>query len=548
MKKLYWTFIFLLCLIGASLKPKVSLSAIKSTSSTITVTTSSDALNGDCSSVSNLVNNPGPDGISLREAMTASNNTPGPEDVQFAAELAGTSIYVGSVIHDALPFLAGGGLTINGDIDGDGQPDVAIDGSFGVPDTPTANAFSIWSDNNTITGLIINDFDQAVMFGVPNYWNGSSKTISGNRILGNKIISCNKGIFIGPLGWIGVDDPEKISNLTWQDTEISGNEIMYVVEAILLYAGVGGSSNNRIIATTIAGNLLEEETSIVVIAGDTNTIWQGGSGPVRYADGNSVEDVVISNNRAAGICIEGANMGNRGNQVRNVRIYGNEVGSRGISVITCDEVQEYDQRKTSDNLISQIEIRENSVEGVDCGICAGAGGGRWGVDGPGISENRLESVIIANNTVTGSRWAGIAIWGGMQLGVAPIESNRVSGVRISGNHVFSQTPLEATGILLVGGWFQDWATGPVTSNTVTGLEVTGNEITGCKFGIQVLGGYGQRSENNALEGRASGNILSENQYPYQVTDNFENAVNNSVAWIWRVIKAMPWIPLLLLDD
>jgi hypothetical protein len=490
----------------------------------MTVTTSSDALNGDCSSVDNLIDNPGADGISLREAITASNNTPGPEHIQFAPELTGTSIYLFSTTSDALPILTGGSLTINGDIDGDGHPDVAIDGSLGEPDTPTAHFLSIWSDNNTITGLIIKNFGSTISFAVPGFWNGPSKTISGNRILGNII---KGGIGIGPLGWIGVEDPERISNLTWRETEFSGNE---VDEGILLYAGAGSSYNNQIIATIITGNRLAEGTGITVLASDTNTVWQSCPGPIWYADGNLVEDLVISNNQVNGIGIEAANMGNRRNQIRNVRIYGNEVGSGGINIITCADVEKYDERKTSDNLISEVEIRENTVEGATCGICAGASGGNWGVDGPGMTENRLEEVIIANNTVIGSNWAGIAIWGGLQSGVAPIENNLVSGVRISDNQVLSQMPLEAIGILLVGGWFQNWAIGAVTGNTVTGVEVTGNEVVGYRFGMQVLGGCGQKAESNAVEGIAHGNILLENGYPFQVSDNHENAVNNSVAF------------------
>jgi len=49
----------------------------------ITVTNATSAVNGDTSSVEALLANPGPDGISLYEAVTASNSAPGTWNIQF---------------------------------------------------------------------------------------------------------------------------------------------------------------------------------------------------------------------------------------------------------------------------------------------------------------------------------------------------------------------------------------------------------------------------------------------------------------------------------
>ncbi len=68
----------------------------------ITVTTASDAENGDVSSVDGIFINPGSDGISLREAIAASNNTPGPETIEFTPELKGSIIQVGSYLQSRL--------------------------------------------------------------------------------------------------------------------------------------------------------------------------------------------------------------------------------------------------------------------------------------------------------------------------------------------------------------------------------------------------------------------------------------------------------------
>jgi len=55
------------------------------------------------------------------------NNDPGQYTVRFAPALAGTTIRVGSSPPGVeLPPLRGGGVFIDGDIDGDGRPEVTL--------------------------------------------------------------------------------------------------------------------------------------------------------------------------------------------------------------------------------------------------------------------------------------------------------------------------------------------------------------------------------------------------------------------------------------
>ncbi len=76
---------------------------------TIVVSSTQDVVNGDTSSVSALVADPGPDGISLREAIEATNASPGTYVIDFAPSLAGATLSLLS----QLPALTGGGVTIN---------------------------------------------------------------------------------------------------------------------------------------------------------------------------------------------------------------------------------------------------------------------------------------------------------------------------------------------------------------------------------------------------------------------------------------------------
>ena len=73
--------------------PAVTIpSVVLNRGTVITVTNATMAINGDTSSVKALVANPGPDGISLQEAIMATNNDPGTWNIQFAPALKGSTI------------------------------------------------------------------------------------------------------------------------------------------------------------------------------------------------------------------------------------------------------------------------------------------------------------------------------------------------------------------------------------------------------------------------------------------------------------------------
>ena len=91
----------------------------------LTVTSSSDAVNGDVSSATSLNARPGPDGISLREAILATNATEGAETIYiaFAPTMAGQTISLGP----HLPGVRRDHVTIIGLLSAEGQPSVTID-------------------------------------------------------------------------------------------------------------------------------------------------------------------------------------------------------------------------------------------------------------------------------------------------------------------------------------------------------------------------------------------------------------------------------------
>jgi hypothetical protein len=96
--------------------------------------------------------NPGPDGIALREAIHTTNNDPGTYVIGFGPALAGKAIMIAS---SPLPPLTGGGVTVEGDIDGSDGPDVTVRGAGAVSQSPGASGFQISSSRNRLHALAV---------------------------------------------------------------------------------------------------------------------------------------------------------------------------------------------------------------------------------------------------------------------------------------------------------------------------------------------------------------------------------------------------------
>ncbi|MBK7870665.1 MAG: hypothetical protein IPJ74_08270 [Saprospiraceae bacterium] len=125
----------------------------ESPGSTVTVTTTDDVVDGDVSSIANLIATPGADGfISLREAISAANNTPGADEILFDPSTDGTPFVldIGSSNEDInadgdLDITGCGGLTITGN----GATNTIIDGNM------TERVFHHREGNLTISGVTV---------------------------------------------------------------------------------------------------------------------------------------------------------------------------------------------------------------------------------------------------------------------------------------------------------------------------------------------------------------------------------------------------------
>lgn len=85
------------------------LSAMPCLASDVVVTTTADVVNGNTGSPALLAGNPGPDGVSLREAVFATAAVPGPHRILFASAIASTPIALTGPL-----ILMGSNVTIEG--------------------------------------------------------------------------------------------------------------------------------------------------------------------------------------------------------------------------------------------------------------------------------------------------------------------------------------------------------------------------------------------------------------------------------------------------
>jgi len=246
---------------------------------------------------------------SLRQAMLDANTDFEPSLIEFDSALTGEII---SVTSDDLPAIEESDTTINGDIDGDGKPDIQIDGvglDFG---------FDVFAPRTTINGLSISSFDVGILLEVEAAnvlvdhcyigvaLDGSSDAhnfdtgieVHGNaHHITNSVVSANLGF--------GFDIAEDADGLI-----VTGNTV--------------GASADR---TLSLGN---GDDGVAITDSGDHVI--GGTGP---NDGN-----FIVSNAGSGISVVGLS----GN-ARNVTIQGNQIGDpnlrgnvEGVSVLDASDV------------------------------------------------------------------------------------------------------------------------------------------------------------------------------------------------------------------
>jgi hypothetical protein len=493
---------------------------------TITVTTLTDfadpPFDADdvCSPTGTISDLPGTDGfISLREAIIAANNTPGPQTITFAS---GGTINItfddvdGDTDPDLLPWLCGGATTINGDLDGDNVPDITLDGT-GLP--AGFDGLTIYSSKNTVNGLKLQNVPDT---GISVYYFLPGTTITSNTISNNVLTSIGlpvvvqndgatikktmiRGNTISGAGFYGVwvftgDAPGAFTTGTMiRDNRVqtSGSVGVYLLTNFSL-AGVG----SKITATTIVNNEITDNVSHgillnavgtkskltgVTISGNTiarNDIGILINGGFSGATGNTVQATINKMNMitgnlnptTGGILARGGVTSASGNTLKVVvdkNMITDHVG-RGVRVTGG-------QNNSSNNKVT-AKISNNTLErNGDVGISALGGFGSNSVD-PGVSAGNTLNVTISKNTVSDQPTSGIVVLGGSgsEDGGADkrADDNEVKAV-ITGNTVERSG---VYGVLVTGA-----LSGLADNNEMT-AQVTKNTVCQSTSGdIQVFG-------------------------------------------------------------
>jgi hypothetical protein len=449
---------------------------------TIVVTTNADVENGNVSTVAALQANAGPDGISLREAVAATNNDPGVHTIRFAAPM---------VITIASPFvLTGGNVSIEGPATLAAQPGA----------TPRASGLQLASGGNRLTGLTLDGFLESVEIRPTNNPVPVGQTYADNTIEQLTILRANRGILLTFYSF--TCDPCQTGN-TWRNVTIRNN----VIEAERVGIGVSLMSvvGDRVDGLVITGN--------TVRLGTATQPSPDGAAVIVTVDGNSVSSAIrnltIENNTidaaqsgADGAIYVGSGLQRgRSSLVEDVRIVNNRITTtrpaginpccHGITVVAGTDYFAFSPSiggSPDDNVIRRVEVSDNQMSGpllTGVDVHAGVAGGG--------SRNRTESVRVRRNAITSTiLGTGVSIslglgQGNLDLGQAlrVVTGNVVTDVDVEDNVIVTGTSgqgFAANGISLLGG------AGGGRDGVISHIRLTRNTITALHNGIRFLGG------------------------------------------------------------
>ena len=490
-----------------------------------TVTQMNDSGDGLCDST-----------CTLRDAILNSNSTIGVADA-ITFDAAGTI-----TLASPLPALTDQ-LTIDGDVDGNGTPDVVIDGT-GI----TGSGIAITSDGNTIQGLIIQNFTG----------NGISIQASNNIITGNYIGTNSAGNAAAANSEAGVYiNDDGVTPSTGNTIGGSNASTRNIISGNAGQAGVlldgnlvqGNTISGNYIGTNPAGTGAVPNASYGVLlnnGADNNTIGgnlsggQPGTGVGNVISGNGGAGVFITNadannNTIAGNLIGVASDGTTGLGNGDDAIHidgansGNTIGGASSdfrNIISGSATAEGIELDSHDNTVQNNYIGLNRAGDAaipnSTGIITNTGAGNNIRDNV-ISGNTNDGVrmIAANTTTIAGNTIGLNVAGsaaiangdsGISISYAS-HDNTIGGTSASDRNIISGNT--GAGVLLGGGGGdQSTTTANIIEGNFIGTNLAGDSAIGNgTFGVSLLGGV----ESNTIGGTTPGtsctaacNLLSGN--------------------------------------
>lgn len=522
-------------------QPALPADAVTETLITVTVTNSTDIVDGDTSSIPALQANPGLDGISFREAVAAANGTTGPKAVVFAPELKGATITIQPGPHVLL--LSSGQLTIEGDIDQDGQPDVTLDGHLGVPGYPSALGLAITSSDNTIHGMRLLEFAGGGAFVA------CADLVEPNRRFVNiQIVDCvitnsrGRGISVSAAGLRPGSESPTWSDMLFQDIQIRGNTISTRESAIFLTSALGGSKRNLMEHVVISRNRITTSADIAVVIAVTDENSGSSDVPgaaVQYSDNNVIRDVVISENHIEGpsswaINLSCGGLGNSNNRLLDVEVRDNTITGSTVGIQINPAGGNWRERGSSDNTVRNVKVRGNMIDHAAASGITVVPGSAGPPGEAGVQRNRVEDVAITGNSITNFSNSGITLYGGTSDG-SEASQNAISGLTIGDNELLNTTAGGNAnfGIAIWGGIdvpsMYGLLAGLALDNAIVDLHIVDNRISGVNTALLVYGGDGPGARTNQVRiDQYHGNELGSFGIEKEIVGNANGASGNTV--------------------
>ncbi|MBL0143400.1 MAG: hypothetical protein IPP91_15135 [Betaproteobacteria bacterium] len=459
-------------------------------------------------------------GMTLRNAIGAAHASPGPHTITFSPALAGQTIAVSSqfVIDQR-------GISILGLADSNGRPAITLDATAATPilfavhasdfslkrlRVVHVRAFGLWvyagADANTppdVSNLSIegNEFSGdgleatsaiPVTIGTANSYNGAKVVnvdISGNSFAHFRTTPGESGgdavhIHVGGTGSV-------IQNMVIRDNTFS--DTTFPVEIV-----ADSGSNNRIVGTQIYGNTFEDCNQAVNI----NNIGTVGREALR---GNSIEGTLVARNvfrgNAKHILIYGGVSNATGNSILNTEIIDNQItdsrGEGGFGLLVVGGTDGATQNRIDGIRIANNTIRNNTNIGV------------WLLGGIfGSHGNSIRNASVVNNLVVGNS-SGIVLTGGREGS----SGNDVAGVGITNNTIANNRPvgIDATPDILNS-----------SGNSISDVTVTNSILWGHDRDFSGVGAdrvFSSLTMSPQFAG-ANGNIASDPMFVDAATGDF----------------------------
>jgi CSLREA domain-containing protein len=418
-------------LVMLSLSAACGLLQPTAVAATFTVTSTSDT-------------NPGGDGISLREAIQAANDSPGPHSITFAGSLAGRTIALTSQL-----LIRRNGIAIEGPVDAGGRPAITLDVNatspiaIGVLASDISikhlrfarmqNCFAIWINAGT-PGAAATPVEARNLLFEGNEFEGQGPLLpfrtsaitlgtaegSVNAKVLDVVIARNsfsrlrepaegassihvhvdgqdglvQNVLIRDNNFLDIDFavelvPARGSRNRISATQILNNRFMATKQAIAMEtSATGATTDNSIEGTLIANNAFTD--NLIAVA------MYGGIFPTGIR--NSILDTQfvgnVVRNHGDGVSVFGGSTSASANRVDGLRIANNDFrGIRGNSVRVVGGTD-----NGTGNSVQDVQIVNNLISGTTQFGAIEVTGGLSGANGNTVRNVRIINNTLANNS------------------------------------------------------------------------------------------------------------------------------------------------------